>query len=314
MSIAAQVATMIHAIAYHPDSSTTMVHPTDVFSVNTARSQLALLFTSQQSMNEQAYQVILRSSQKKERLLLFHLDSILSYDCISLQLLILTALYLPSLSLLSLLQSLHALRIRFPERVVISTPLPPSPSSPSESIYQPLLNCLRTAFLGIQTMEEEKRETKNEEENEERLRNYRSAISSAFDLLLSKREQRCVDEPMKSLCVDKQDAMESLQRTESVAREEEDGVMYIYQGVSCDEEQQRKEAPIQHRNRKIQRDLVREVAVLQQRRMKSMPVKVIGELPPTEEPKPEAPPPSPSLPNLFSFLPKPKVEMDRLES
>lgn len=163
-------------------------------------------------------------------------------------------------------------------------------------------------------MEEEKRETKNEEENEERLRNYRSAISSAFDLLLSKREQRCVDEPMKSLCVDKQDAMESLQRTESVAREEEDGVMYIYQGVSCDEEQQRKEAPIQHRNRKIQRDLVREVAVLQQRRMKSMPVKVIGELPPTEEPKPEAPPPSPSLPNFFSFLPKPKVEMDRLES
>ena len=48
--------------------------------------------------------------------------------------------------------------------------------------------------------------------------------------------------------------------------------------------------------------------------MKSMPVKVVGELPETEEPKLEAFLPSPSLPNLFSYLPKPKVEMERLES
>ena len=92
--------------------------------------------------------------------------------------------------------------------------------------------------------------------------------------------------------------------------------MYIYQGMSCDKEKpsQRQESSLQYRNRQIQSDLVREVAILQQRRMKSMPVKVVGELPETEEPKLEAFLPSPSLPNLFSYLPTPKVEMERLES
>lgn len=311
ISIANQVATMIHSISYHPDSSDSLIHPTDAFSTGTVRNQLAFLFATQQSLNKNAYQAILRSCQKKEKLLLFLLDSILSYDRISLQLLLLSSLYLPSLSLSSLQQSIHTLRVHFPEHVVVSAPLPPSPSSHTESVYQPLLNSLRTAFLGLQTM----KDVGNEEENEERLRNYQSAINSAFDALLLKKE-RPVDKRMEQVCVDKQNEEVSLQRTERIPREEEDGVMYIYQGMSCDSEQQqqRRESSVQCRNRQIQSELVREVAVLQQRRMKSMPVKVIGELPPVEETKPEPPPPSPSLPNLFSFLPKPKVEMERLES
>ena len=188
--------------------------------------------------------------------------------------------------------------------------------SSSESIYQPLLNCLRTTFLGLQTMKDEGQDVLNKEENEERLRNYQSAINSAFEALLTKKVPRCVDKQANPICVDKQDTEGSLHRTNQMAREEEEGVMYIYQGMSCDKEKpsQRQESSLQYRNRQIQSDLVREVAILQQRRMKSMPVKVVGELPETEEPKLVASLPSSSLPNLFSYLPKPKVEMERLES
>lgn len=316
MNIATQVATTIHSISYQPTSSDALSHPTDAFSIDAVRSQLALLFTAQQSMNDHAYQAILRSCQKKEKLLLFHLDSILSYDCISLQLLLLSSLFLPSLSLSSLQQSLQTFCVPFPEHAVISTSSPPSPSSSSESIYQPLLNCLRTAFLGLQTMKDEEQDVLNKEENEERLRNYQSAINSAFEALLTKKMPRCVDKQANPICVDKQDTEGSLHRTNQMAREEEEGVMYIYQGMSCDKEKpsQRQESSLQYRNRQIQSDLVREVAILQQRRMKSMPVKVVGELPETEEPKLVTSLPSSSLPNLFSYLPKPKVEMERLES
>ena len=68
MNIATQVATTIHSISYKPTSSDALSHPTDAFSIDAVRSQLALLFTAQQSMNDHAYHCLLYTSDAADEL------------------------------------------------------------------------------------------------------------------------------------------------------------------------------------------------------------------------------------------------------
>ena len=271
----------------------------------------------QLQLNQQAYHLLFEKQDDSSRpdnhpdcvLLLTMLDSHLHYCTVSLQLIA----FCPFISsrwseevhqLYLLLQELNSsfephLKLYTASNLDIrnetgtemardqSTEIHPSPystfpttklPSPGRSTsYQPLLDVLRTSYLGIVAMQELGEEL---EENEDIIESHKSAILHAFEMVKSKKKQTSRPEDYQQ-----HDEQAHGTSTSGIVSREQPGVTYVYQAVAKKEQlpprmkDDFQEAMYLPENIQIRKELVREMEMIRQQknRREQEQIVIVGE-------------------------------------
>ena len=268
----------------------------------------------QLSLNHTTYSLLFDSTERLETtrektdpinhpdhsLLLTTLDSYFCFGVVSLQLLafgwVLSPNWATRIEQLDLF--VQSLTLSFPPQVAIC---PSSPNggrrefqrkevlehaspihSPDNHPYRTLLEVLQTAYLGIQAMTDQ--EGNGEEMDWTLLESHRQAILNAFAFVQEGREKK----ERASQSEDKHQSSDAPTTTASTSslgtiNSERAGVTYIYQALALGETLQNgmnrvmTNESFSRENVHIRKELVREIASIQQQKDKNTPTEIVGE-------------------------------------